>query len=61
MTGGIGSGKSEALKIFESLNIKVIDLDKISKEITETDHQAIEEIKSAFGRRSIWPYSKRAP
>ncbi|MEY3878642.1 MAG: Dephospho-CoA kinase, partial [Pseudomonadota bacterium] len=49
MTGGIGSGKSEALKIFESLNIKVIDLDKISKEITETDHQAIEEIKSAFG------------
>jgi dephospho-CoA kinase len=49
MTGGIGSGKSEALKIFESLNIKVIDLDKISKKITETNHQAIEEIKSAFG------------
>jgi dephospho-CoA kinase len=49
MTGGIGSGKSEALKIFESLNIKVIDLDKISKEITETDYQAIEEIKSLFG------------
>ena len=49
MTGGIGSGKSEALKIFESLNIKVIDLDKISKEITDKNHQAIEEIKSAFG------------
>ena len=49
MTGGIGSGKSEALKIFESLNIKVIDLDKISKEITETNHQAIEEIKLVFG------------
>jgi dephospho-CoA kinase len=49
MTGGIGSGKSEALKIFESLNIKVIDLDKISKEITETNYQAIEEIKSSFG------------
>lgn len=49
MTGGIGSGKSEALKIFESLNIKVIDLDKISKEITDTNHQAAEEIKSAFG------------
>ena len=48
MTGGIGSGKSEALKIFESLNIKVIDLDKISKEITETNHQAIKDIKSAF-------------
>ena len=49
MTGGIGSGKSEALKIFESLNIKVIDLDKITKEITETNHQAIEEIKLVFG------------
>ena len=49
MTGGIGSGKSEALKIFESLNIKVIDLDKISKEITDTSHQAIEEIKLVFG------------
>ena len=35
MTGGIGSGKSEASKIFASLNIEVIDLDKISKEITE--------------------------
>jgi dephospho-CoA kinase len=49
MTGGIGSGKSEALKIFESLNIKAIDLDKISKEITDTSHQAIEEIKLVFG------------
>ncbi len=49
MTGGIGSGKSEALKIFESLNIKVIDLDKISKEITETNHQAMKDIKSVFG------------
>lgn len=49
MTGGIGSGKSEALKIFKSLSIKVIDLDNISKEITETSHQAIQEIKSVFG------------
>ena len=49
MTGGIGSGKSEALKIFKSLSIKVIDLDNISKEITETSHQAIQEIKLDFG------------
>ena len=49
MTGGIGSGKSEALKIFESLNIKVIDLDNIAKEITDTSHQAIQEIKLVFG------------
>ncbi len=49
MTGGIGSGKSEALKIFKSLSIKVIDLDNISKEISETSHQAIQEIKLVFG------------
>jgi len=49
MTGGIGSGKSEALKIFESLNIKVIDLDNIAKEITGSSHQAIQEIKLVFG------------
>ena len=49
MTGGIGSGKSEALKIFKSLSIKVIDLDNISKEITETSHKAIQEIKLVFG------------
>ncbi len=49
MTGGIGSGKSEALKIFASLNIKIIDLDKISKEITDTNLEAIEEIKFIFG------------
>ena len=50
MTGGIGSGKSEASKIFASLNIEVIDLDKISKEVTEKDHEAIEEIKTLFGQ-----------
>ena len=49
MIGGIGSGKSEALKIFKSLSIKVIDLDNISKEITERSHQAIQEIKLVFG------------
>ena len=40
---------SKALKIFESLNIKVIDLDNIAKEITDTSHQAIQEIKLVFG------------
>jgi len=50
MTGGIGSGKSEASKIFASLNIKVIDLDKISREVTEKDYAAIEEIKTLFGQ-----------
>ena len=50
MTGGIGSGKSEASKIFASLNIEVIDLDKKSKEITEKNQEAIQEIKNLFGQ-----------
>jgi len=62
MTGGIGSGKSEALKIFESLNIKVIDLDKISKEITEIKLEKIlhpkilKEVKEKLNVLSDEPY-----
>lgn len=37
LTGGIGSGKSEASKIFISLGIEVIDLDSIAKDITKKD------------------------
>ena len=45
LTGGIGSGKSEVAKIFRSLNISVIDLDEISREITKKDNY-----------RSLWGF-----
>ena len=34
LTGGIGSGKSEATKIFSSLGAKIIDLDIIAHDLT---------------------------
>ena len=34
LTGGIGSGKSLASEIFQSLGVPIIDLDKINKKIT---------------------------
>ncbi len=33
LTGGIGSGKSEASKIFKSLGATILDLDDIAKKL----------------------------
>ena len=49
LTGGIGSGKSTAAKIFESLGIVVADTDKIAREITAENGEAIPLIKTHFG------------
>ncbi len=37
VTGGIGSGKSTACRVFQSRGIAVISADKIAREITETN------------------------
>lgn len=42
--GGIASGKDTVAKIFESLNIKVFDADKVVHEIFKNDQQAITQI-----------------
>lgn len=49
LTGGIGSGKSTAAKIFESLGIVVADTDKIAREITAENGAAIPLIQQHFG------------
>ena len=38
MTGGIGSGKSEAAKLIIALSVPVIDLDDIAHRITQKDY-----------------------
>ena len=38
LTGGIGSGKSVAAKIFSSLGAKIIDLDVIAHDLTAKMH-----------------------
>jgi dephospho-CoA kinase len=49
LTGGIGSGKSEAARRFEALGIPVIDADRIGHEIIEPGGEAERGVIDAFG------------
>lgn len=49
LTGGIGSGKSSAAKIFEELGAAIIDTDEIAHRLTEPAGAAIEAIRGQFG------------
>jgi dephospho-CoA kinase len=49
LTGGIGSGKTEAGRILESLGAVHIDADAISRALTSPEGEALPEIREAFG------------
>lgn len=49
LTGGIGSGKSSASHVFESLGVPVIDTDRIARELTAPQGAALPMIREAFG------------
>jgi dephospho-CoA kinase len=49
LTGGIGSGKSSAAKIFQEFGAAVIDTDEISRELTGTGGAALAMIREQFG------------
>lgn len=49
LTGGIGSGKSEAAKYLEGLGAKHIDADAISRACTARDGAALPKIREIFG------------
>jgi len=49
LTGGIGSGKSTACKIFEDLDVPVIDADKIAHELVRPDQPAFKKIIDTLG------------
>tara|TARA_B100001996_G_scaffold161945_1_gene123501 strand:+ start:31 stop:636 length:606 start_codon:yes stop_codon:yes gene_type:complete len=51
ITGGIGSGKSEASKIFTELAVPVIDLDDIAYQITKKNQLGYIGIKKYFGEK----------
>lgn len=55
LTGGIGSGKSEAAKIFAELGVPVTDLDAISRQLTAANMPLISEIAASFGKQYITP------
>lgn len=49
LTGGIGSGKSEASRHFASLGIPVVDTDVIAHELTAVGSPLLQEIQHIFG------------
>lgn len=55
LTGGIGSGKSEAANIFAELSVPVTDVDVISHQLTAANQPLIKDIKANFGKQYISP------
>jgi dephospho-CoA kinase len=49
LTGGIGSGKSSAARLFQALGAGVVDVDDISHALTKAAGKAIPEIIRQFG------------
>lgn len=49
LTGGIGSGKSEVSRLFESLNVPVVDVDVIAHRLTASNGQMVVKIAEQFG------------
>jgi dephospho-CoA kinase len=49
LTGGIGSGKSTAARIFAELGADVVDADVIARELTAPGGAAIDPIRETFG------------
>ena len=50
LTGGIGSGKSEAAKLFAELGAPVVDVDVISHELTTKSQATLKKIAQVFGK-----------
>lgn len=53
LTGGIGSGKSSAARLFQELGAGVVDVDDISHDLTRPGGAGIPEIARQFGQNFI--------
>ena len=53
LTGGLGSGKSEAAKHFAILGIPIVDTDVIAHELTAVGSPILAEISLLFGKEFI--------
>jgi dephospho-CoA kinase len=49
LTGGIGSGKSEAARQFAALGVPIVDADVIAHELTAAGQPLLNEIRRIFG------------
>ncbi|OGL51500.1 MAG: dephospho-CoA kinase [Candidatus Schekmanbacteria bacterium RIFCSPLOWO2_02_FULL_38_14] len=55
LTGGICCGKTEVAEMFITLDARVIDADRISRELTKPYKPAWKEIVKSFGREFLLP------
>lgn len=55
LTGGIGSGKSEAARMFAELGIPVVDTDQIAHALTAPGQSVLQEIATALGDDTLNP------
>ena len=53
LTGGIGCGKSTALRYFEEAGATVLDTDEVVRRLLATDTELIGSIREAFGPKVI--------
>ncbi|MFH1442268.1 MAG: dephospho-CoA kinase [Candidatus Omnitrophota bacterium] len=53
VTGGFGTGKSTVAQIFESLGAKVIDADKITRNLLKTGTSTYKKILEVFGKKVL--------
>ncbi|KAG1647833.1 Dephospho-CoA kinase [Nymphon striatum] len=53
LTGGIGSGKTQATNMFAVLGVPIVDLDVISHQLTAANQPLVDTIKSTFGNEYV--------
>lgn len=53
LTGGIGCGKTEATRTFETLGVPVVDLDVISHALTAVGSPMLGKLKEVFGAEYV--------
>lgn len=53
LTGGIGSGKSEASRLFSELGVPVVDVDVISRALTTKGQASLKAIVNQFGNHIL--------
>lgn len=53
LTGGIGSGKSQAARCFEELGVPVIDADQVGHDVIEPGGAAFSVVLEAFGHEIL--------
>jgi dephospho-CoA kinase len=53
LTGGIGSGKSEAARMFTALGVPVIDVDLIAHQLTGAGQPLVQKIVGVFGESYV--------